>query len=251
MKNIRPALLFLALAATTAHAQIAMEGGYHMTNLSIKTGDIAYPTKAKNAIMFGLLGDIRMGDRTYFQTGLMYELNGCTLPNKPKGDYTINTINIPLNLEYQTGDKCSGRFTFGGGPYIAINTSGTYSIDSFAFLPARSGELVFGTDATSNMKEVDLRFGVHVGVIPKKHFYLRARYQIGLMNLVPGGDNKNYIKTSALSVVVGYLGSHCRQKESTFGQSGPNHWRGLRKGVWSRKPRLYRERPFYNYERQR
>lgn len=226
-----------------------------MSDVSVTLGGAKIQTQWKKAGTAGFLGDIQMDDHIYFQPGLFVELNGAMRPKdtslRPAGSWDINTITIPLNIEYQTRSKCSSRFTIGGGPCIGINLSGQYSVDSFNYVPRRGGDLVFGSDPASNMKEIDLRFGVHISYVPKKKFYIRARYQFGLFNLVPGGDQYNSIKTQSLGVVMGWLFTRCKERERIFAKPVPNHWRGIKKGRWSKVPRLYRPQPFKSYEIQR
>ncbi len=237
MKNIAITLLFILSLSPDAGAQFAFEGGINLANLSLKSAGNKVTTSFKTGAAFGFVIDMEIADNIYFQPGVFYLMNGCTLKD-PKGSYNINTLTFPLNIEYKSGEKCSSRFFAGAGPYIGDNISGDYIIEDNGIIPGTSGKLTIGSDKNANLKALDLGIGANIGYQLKKRLYLRIRYQAGLVNLTPGGDNKNSMKTSSIGITLGCLFASCGSGRggSSFRVHGGNHWKGMSKGKYSRKP---------------
>ena len=238
MKNLGLTFLFVASMATTASAQFGIEGGLNLANMAIKSVGNKVPTQFKTGGAFGLTTNIAFSDHVYLEPGLFFDMNGCTITGPPKTYYTIYSVTIPLNIEYKSGEKCSSWFIAGIGPYIARNIGGDYYGDDVLGIPIDNISLKFGSSKTDNFKALDLGFGVNMGYIIKKHLFFRFHYQMGLVNLLPNGDNDNSVKTSALGVTIGCLFGGCRSRSggNPFNVRGGNHWRGLSEGRYSRRP---------------
>lgn len=226
MRNIFSILLFIIGIVTTAQAQIAFEAGLNMGNLNIESDGTKVPTKFRPSGAVGIVGDIRMNDHIFFQPGLFYKGEGCIIKTGDE-EVVINTTTLNLNFEYKTGEKCGNRFLFGIGPYVSIINNVNYG-------------------GLNYLNQLDLGPAVNVGFLKKKHLYIRLSYQLGLVNLLDGGDNKNYIKSSAIGATLGYLIGGCRERGYRGGGAGSNnHWRGLRKNHYSTKERNYNPKWLY------
>jgi outer membrane protein with beta-barrel domain len=213
MKRIILSLASVAMIATAANAQLAIapELGLNMANLTGKSGGSSVGTSMKAGVAVGAVIDLGITDNIYFQPGLFYEMTGCKFTGTPTAKYNINTITIPLNFEYKTGEEGGSRFFVGIGPYIGYNISGTYSIDAAGGIPSSSGTLKIGSakpDASGNggddIKALDFGAGVNVGYLLANGFYARVHYQMGFAELNPVGDANNSMKASGLGVTVGY-----------------------------------------------
>ena len=206
MKKIILSLLSVAVLATAANAQIAIapELGLNMANVAFKP---SASTSMKAGLGIGAIVDIGLTDNLFLQPGLFYEMTGC---NFSGGSYNVNTIQIPVNIEYKLGEAGSGRFFFGVGPYLADNIGGTIKVGS------NSTSLKIGSDkANDDIKGMDFGIGLNFGYLLANGFYARAHYQMGMSNLQPGGDANNSIKTSAIGVTVGYYFGHKSAKKSS------------------------------------
>jgi hypothetical protein len=241
MKKIRLTLL-LAVAVATAHAQVGFELGLNMANLAIKENNTSVPTKFKPGFAIGIPAGIMVSPHVYFEPGLFYDMTGCKLTGPPTGKYSINTITFPLNIEFKTGEKCGGRFFIGLGPFIGYNVGGSVTTDAYGVEPSTTTTLAIGTAKTDNLKMIEVGAGINFGYQLKKRIYARAHYQIGLTDLNPNSDGNNTLKSSAFGVTVGYLFGRCDpyRHVSGFGGGGGNHWRGMSKSKYSRKPRYER-----------
>jgi hypothetical protein len=205
MKKIFLSLLTVAIAATEANAQIAIapELGLNMANLAFKPSG---STSMKAGAALGAIVDIGLTDNLFLQPGLFYEMTGC---NFSGGSFNINTITVPVDVEYKLGEAGSGRFFFGAGPYLGYNISGT------AKGSGSSTSLKIGSDKTDNIKAMDVGLGVNLGYMLASNLYFRGHYQFGFSNLDPSGASGVSTKTSAIGVTIGYyLGGKKSGKKS-------------------------------------
>ena len=213
----------MLLFAVAAKGQISLEGGVNMANLAIKVNDEKLKTKFKALTIFGLVGDIKMSDHIYFEPSVFYKGDGCTLNDGGDGVPVImNTTTVNFTVEYQSGTKCSSRFLFGAGPFLSFIHNSTYDGDAI-------------------LKDKDFGLAANVGYRAGKHWYLRLTYSMGMVNLVDGGDDKNYIKTTGIALTAGFKMGGCRPRGYGTGRSrDSHHWRGLRNNGSYRKERNYR-----------
>jgi hypothetical protein len=228
MKKIVLSILSVAVIATTANAQLAIapELGLNMANLAIKSVGTSQSTNMRIGLGLGAVIDLGLTDNIYFQPGLFYDMTGAKNTQTPVVHWNINTITIPLNFEYKTGEEGGNRFFAGIGPYIGYNISGTAKIDAAGAVPSSSRSLNIGSskpDASGNggddIKALDFGAGINVGYLLANGWYARAHYQMGLTNLDPIGDSDNSIMTSAIGVTVGYyLNAHNGKKSKGGGK---------------------------------
>jgi hypothetical protein len=237
MRSFVFTLLFSAVLATAASAQFSVEGGVNFDNLAIKSAGTKVDTKMMTGGAFGLVQGVQLSDHIYFEPGLYYQSAGCNLKEPLIGGYSISTITIPLDIVYKSGDKCGNRFFAGAGPYIAKNLSGTFSMSVGGI--EQSGSLKIGTGADANFKGTDLGINLTTGYKLKKHFYIRLRYQMGLVDLLPNGNSDNSIKTSSINLTLGYTFGRCREQGigNLFKSHNSTHWHGMSKAKWSRRDR--------------
>ena len=78
MKHIITIVFFIAFTATNARAQFAMESGYNMASLSIKSAGTKFSTQAKKGADFGFAADLCIDENrhVYFQPALIYSSGG-------------------------------------------------------------------------------------------------------------------------------------------------------------------------------
>lgn len=232
-------LLVLMVSVITAHAQFAFEGGVNMANIAVTSNGKSISTTYKPGPAMGIVAGLALNDaqHLYFEPGLFFVANGAKITSKPTGTYIINSVEIPLNLQYKWGEKCSSRFFIGAGPYITANMSGSYQFDADGPVPAYSGTFVFSPDKDYNLKKWEYGLGFNFGHLGKKHLFFRVHYQMSLTNLAPNGDDKNSFKQSAAGLTIGYAIRGCNRgnRSGAFGGRGNTHWRGLRKNKYSRR----------------
>jgi Outer membrane protein beta-barrel domain len=239
MKYTLFTLLLVATIATTSKAQFGFEGGVNFANLAIKSNGDKVKTTYKIGPSIGIVAGMHLdaAEHVYFEPGFFYQSNGAKVTGKPTGKYFINSISIPLNFEYRTGERCGERFIFGIGPYVADNLSGSYKFDAYGPIQATSGTIKIQPETDYQLKQWEVGLGLSIGYLSKKHFFLRGHYQMGFTNLYPNADSKNSFKQSAFGLTIGYMIVRCNKSRSYrgYGVRGRDHWRGVKKNKWSTK----------------
>jgi Outer membrane protein beta-barrel domain len=198
MKKIILSLLSVAAITSAANAQIAFapELGLNLANMAINDEGTKVSTSMKAGLTVGAIVDIGFTDNLYLQPGLFYMMNGAKFSG---GSYNVNTIQIPVNVEYKLGDPGDNRFFFGAGPYLGYNVSANTKVGS------TNTKIDIGTDKTKDgLKPLDIGLGVNLGYLLSNGFFARAHYQLGLTDLNPVGKSDHSIKTSGLGLTVGY-----------------------------------------------
>jgi hypothetical protein len=241
MKNICGTLLLIAGMAAVANAQIAFESGLNMASLSLTKDGNSVSSSFKESANIGVLGGMRLGDHIYFEPGIFFQSGGAKLTS-PEQVFSINTIDIPLFIQYKSGEKCGSRFLFGIGPDIGYNLSGSYHRPSSKFAPDSGRVFVVGTGKYDDLRKRSFSIGVNVGYLFSKHFYIRARYLAGLSNLNPTRDPNNKMVPSSFAINLGYVICRCSSKDGrdVFVREKGNHWRGLRKNKYSWHQKFFR-----------
>ncbi len=240
MKNIFATLFLVMLCASAATAQFAFEGGLNMSNLTLKEKGKDIATDYKYVSNFGItLGmPIDEAQHLYFEPGLYFKMGGCKITGKPEGEMRISSIDLPLALIYKTKDKCSARFMVGLGLNISYNMSGTYTMETTDKFQGFYKELKIGSNTRNDLTKRGAGLDISVGYKFKRHLYLRGHYVYGLSNIDAYGDKNNKIIPSSLMLNIGYSLARCSRYKGTYRvyeDKLPNHWRGMSKGMYSRK----------------
>ena len=184
------------------------ELGLNMANMAVKSGGTTASTSFKAGLAIGGVVDFGFTKNIYLQPGVFFLMNGCNFSGSGaysvSGSYDINTIQVPINVEYKLNKPGGNRLFFGIGPYIGYNISGTQKTGS------TSTTLTIGSDSASGatIKALDFGAGINIGYQIAKGFFARAHYQMGFANLAEkgtGANSSNSMTTSAIGVTIGYL----------------------------------------------
>jgi len=178
------------------------EIGLNMADMTLKGSNFTQKTSMKAGLAAGIIVDFGFNNHFYLQPGLFYLMNGCNIkqnatpPSSPSGSFSLNTIQLPVNVLYKLNEPGGSRIFFGLGPYVAYNISGTSKYGS------TSSAITIG-DATHDTKPLDYGAGINVGYQFAMGVLVRVHYQVGFANLnaTSGGTST----TSALGLTVGYF----------------------------------------------
>jgi hypothetical protein len=219
-------IAFIILAtASKAQVSVAPELGLNIASMAMKVTDLAggsftYKTGMKAGLALGAVADVRLARSIYFQPGLFYEMAGTTFTADYVhfgGQWALNTITVPLNFEYKTGNEGGNRFFVGFGPYVAYNFSGSYKTEANQTYNygASTGNLTIGSTVGKDyLKALDLGLGVNLGYLLSNGLYVRVHYQLGLSNLCPFADEHDSYKTSAFGATAGYYLNNRKNKRN-------------------------------------
>lgn len=207
----------LIFGAATSQAQItiAPEAGINLANWHERDKDpITGKTDKEDGdlkigVKVGANVNIPIGDHFAIQPGLFYSIRGSKLETESvlgtvKSNSTVHYADIPVNFQYMFNDPDEGRFFIGVGPYLGIAFSGKAK-QTGGGLPESTYDYKFGNDAKSNDLE-RFEFGAqgNAGYLLKSGIFFRAMYQLGITNLIPQAESGNSLKSTNITVSVGY-----------------------------------------------
>lgn len=194
----------LVAAACSAQVGFGVEAGLNFSQYNVQFTDGTKNNNLKLAGRYGLLSEFAISDNFYFQPGFFYATNGYK-HNLQGGyeKYVINSVEVPLNIEYKIGELGNPRIFVGAGPYIAYNKAGFYKIHIDRKVDSRR-DLRIGSGATDDFKRWDMGFGVNVGYQFIPALLVRARWQMGLNDQSTGFAN-NSAHLMTFGITAGYL----------------------------------------------
>ncbi|MES2701247.1 MAG: porin family protein [Bacteroidota bacterium] len=218
-------LLLLAVAGcTAAHARIGFGPlvGLNISDYNKEIYKKDIKTQLKLGGRLGILFDIPFSNHLSLQPGINYVTNGYKAPHYvttgynvplvPAGEivWIINTVEVPVNLEYKFGDSCDNHFFVGGGPFVAWNKGGRLhlrgnNIGGSGGPIDTKRDVYVGTAPSDDIKPWDVGFGVNVGYEFKEGLFARAHYQMGFLNLQPTGNDDNALRNYNFGLSIGYF----------------------------------------------
>lgn len=174
------------------------------SNGKSESGDIALKYH------FGVDMEIAVAPDFYFQPGLLFTTKGF----KDKysmvdeginvsGDFkmNVNYLELPLNLAYKPllGD---GNLILAFGPYLGYAIGGKSKISAGGL--SIENDLDFGSDDEDDLKPFDMGANLSFGYMFSGGFSVQFNTQLGLINILPGGDSDNSMKNTGFGLSVGY-----------------------------------------------
>ena len=206
MKKLICSLLCVC-AVSYAHAQLSFgpEVGLQYTNYPGKTNGEKDDAKGRVGFRMGGVVDVPLSGHFYFQPGLLYVRNGYKFDNVVV-TFTgkVDALQIPLNVLFKAGKPGGERFFFGVGPYVAFNLGGSVERNYYGTKETHTFEI--GNNALNDdLKRTDIGIGLNVGYQLSNNLFMRAHYQRGFVNLLPGGDVNNATYSTNAGASVGYL----------------------------------------------
>lgn len=190
-----------AIIAQTASAQfsIAPEAGLVMSGQSMKVLGEKVDTKMKIGFRVGGNVDYAISDAIHIQGGIFYAAKG-SKAKEGDGKVAVNYLEVPIYVNYMTGEAGGNRFFGGVGPYLGYAFGGKVTDAT-----GEERDLEIGSDeGKSDIKALDLGLNVNIGYMLSNGLYVRANYGLGLTNLIPGGDGDNSVKNNGFAISFGY-----------------------------------------------
>ena len=225
MKTLLPGLFFILLFTHTAKAQVYLQGGISLANIT-KTND---GQTEKNNILSsfnaGIMGRWGLSKEIDIETGMLFAGQGSKAETYFNGgnDYVKSRFNphyiqLPVNAVVKLPlDKLSGIF-FHAGPYFAIGVGGRSKTESKIgpLFSTSTRSIEFSNDdpftsqqedaAYNKLKRFD--FGLNVGAgFELQYLILKVNYGIGLVKINSTESNntqndKNKYRTLSFSVGI-------------------------------------------------
>jgi len=205
---MKKAILFAAAAvtlATGAKAQgikLGVEAGINLSSIHEKidlgNGSASGSSSMKPGLRAGVIVDLGITSQFSIQPGVFFSQMG----GKDKDSSDVKTgysyIQVPVNAVYNF-NVGAGKLFVGIGPYAAYAVHGKVSGDGY------SAKVGIGSDANDRLKPMDFGVDAIVGYTSPVGLYVKAGYNLGLANTLPGGTSDFKTSNMGFMFTVGYM----------------------------------------------
>lgn len=189
------------------------EIGVNISNYYGETNGDPYNNLTVRKLRAGVVADYKLNARFSLQSALLYVGNGFE-PLKGDRIYSkelqVHTVQLPLLAVAKINARGGNTAFIGLGPYVAANVAGRTNIYHQLSLPYLaydniSRDLKVGSSDDDDVKMIDYGLCANVGYLLSNGLFLKAHYQTGIPNLLPGGDEKNTMRNFNFGFSVGYI----------------------------------------------
>lgn len=114
--------MLVAGTASAQHINIGFRGRFTSSRLYASGGGSSASSATLNNVDIGVFPELDYG-KIVFQPGIAYIIKGGNArANRPVLNYSLNYLEVPLNVLYKISTP-AGKILLGGGPYLAYATS--------------------------------------------------------------------------------------------------------------------------------
>ncbi|HTN46832.1 MAG TPA: porin family protein [Flavipsychrobacter sp.] len=233
MKNVITILGLGFLAISQAKAQrvtIGPEAGLSITNQVTRLDGDRLESDPKLGLKLGGVVDIRLNRMVSLQPGMFFvqkgskqeyidykTIGGVSYREMERFDTRLNYMEIPLNLQLYFGNRRSGYFFMGAGPYVAVALNGRedYRFERRLSADGNRGLIDSRSDsydleigdraADDDIKSGDAGMNFNMGFMTRHGFFMRGNLGVGMSNILPGGDSDYRQHNVGGSVTMGFL----------------------------------------------
>jgi hypothetical protein len=210
MKKIITIAVIASSFLTAASAQkttFGFNGGVTMSSYKTKSDGETFTSKLRTGFSLGFVTDIPLSKSVSLQPALQYtQKGGVETGTQDYQDYkqttTLNYLEIPVNLIYKT-NSANTKFYIGAGPSIAFGINGLTEYESGDLTSTTN--VKFGNGEDDDVKGLDLGANILAGLMFKSGVSISMNYNIGLSNLVIGGNKDNYLHNRSWGLRIGYM----------------------------------------------
>jgi hypothetical protein len=212
-KRLTIAAAFVLLT-TFSHAQtpgikFGIHAGTSIANMKYEEDEYSYSPKSIFGIQAGFIADLQLGKHLSLQPGVNFVQKGMKTSSEEGGSNykyveRINAIEIPINILYNSKGN-AGNFFVGAGPSLSFAMAGKYIEEMDG--EEEKTKMLFGNDEMEDdYRAFDLGINGMIGYEFKGGLFLAANYNIGLRNLLPGGDEDyGKVRTNYAGIRLGYF----------------------------------------------
>ena len=223
MKKVILSAIVLGGIAMNANAQItiAPEVGVNLANMTSKYespigGETSLDTKMKLGLKAGAVVTIPVAKGFFIQPGFFYSMKGAKMSESEtvlgqtfeyKSNINTSYLEIPVNLGYEYKIGNAGSVFATVGPYLGyacggkVKSEGTLNATTLPEMDEET-DIEFGSDATDDMKPMDIGVNFSAGYKLPMGLYVRAQYGMSLTNLA--NEDNGTLKNKVLSFSLGY-----------------------------------------------
>lgn len=229
-----PFLFSIAIAvlsvSTQAQFRFGPEVGVNIGSISRELAGFSVSNSVRAGLRAGAIADVRIMDNLYFQPGVFYSMRGTKSTMdlfgliKIEQTYSVNYVELPLNIQYKAGNVGEGRLFIGLGPYAGyvvggkvitkvdqsllqlLGGSGTGGLE----LPEEEQKLSVGTDSTDHVRPFDIGANVNLGYELPMGLIFRGQFGFGFLNTAPVHEisgqevsQKNWTGSITIAYLIG------------------------------------------------
>ncbi len=190
---------FVAVITISAQtAKFGVTGGITIASQKFKSSGISITSDSKVGFTVGLLADLGLSENFAFQPGLNFTQKGSKFSSAGESvTQTLNYIELPLNFLYKA-PAGSGSFFAGIGPVL------NYGISGKAKSSGVSEDINFGSSDNDDYKAFEFSGNILAGYEFSNGFFADVSYNLGLSNILNGGDSENSAKNRYFGIRIGY-----------------------------------------------
>jgi hypothetical protein len=209
MKYLYALLACMLPVALCAQISFSPEVGLNASNYRVKKDGKDVDTDFKLGGRIGLTVEKQISNSWYFQPSLLYVTNGYKGPFQAGHIiYIINTIELPLIMQYKFCRPGSSRYFIGAGPVVSITKDGVLRV-VVGTINSRRDLGLGNSGAIDDIKIPDVGLRINGGYQHYTGVYAKIHAQWGFFNMLPGGNDDNYKKNYNFALSFGYfLGKH-------------------------------------------
>jgi hypothetical protein len=201
-------LILAALAmgsVFTASAQskttFGISGGLNFAKITSSFDGSSFSASTGSLTHFsaGIFADAPVGGNFSIQPGLYYTGKGGKVEFEGEASkLKLAYLQLPVNVVYNV-PVSAGKLFIGAGPYAAYGLSAKGDDDSGV-----SEKLKFGSDASSDIKRTDFGATGLIGFNFTNGLLLKANYDLGISNILPGDTEGLKMKNRVFGISVGF-----------------------------------------------
>jgi hypothetical protein len=190
----------------TANAQFGVRAGVNFQTLTGKDNNgNAFTNSNKTGFHVGINYSIPIATDFSVRPEVLYSGKGAKSP--ANNDYSLNYLEIPLNLIYKPS-LGTGHLMLGAGPYVAFGLDGNVQFTNGAKDDVKFADNVTTPTAnTAYYKSTDAGINFLGGYEFTNKLSLQVNAQVGLMNIYPqfnGVQGPATLKNNGFGLSVGY-----------------------------------------------
>jgi hypothetical protein len=202
------ALLTTISLAQSPGIKFGIHAGTSIANMKYEEDGASYSPKSTFGIQGGFVADLQLGKHLSLQPGVNFVQKGTKYKSDDNDNDTytmrINAIEIPFNILYNSKGNAGNLFV-GAGPSVSFAVAGKYieKIDG----ETDKENMSFGNDEMEDdFRALDFGLNGMIGYEFKGGLFVAANYNLGLRNLMPGGDEDyGKVKTNYAGIRLGYF----------------------------------------------
>lgn len=164
--------------------------------------------KLRAGFNIGINTDIKLSRNIYLQSNLFFITKGSG--RKDQANLKTDYLEMPLAIVLKVPSK-TNNFFFGAGPYFAYGLSGKVEYESGSTANVKfqkEGFISYDPPYDVYFKPFDAGIHALVGYEFKKHFFVQATGQLGLINIAPdynlSGLNNPVYHNAGFGLSLGY-----------------------------------------------